>query len=136
MSVRLSEKHGLNPSLVKCYFCGEDVAPLGRLPGDAEAPRAGVHDMEPCDACASLMSRGVLLISVRDEEIERINQAREEIPNPYRTGGWIVVRDEAVSRIFNAEDAEDLRHRRWGYIEDQVWDTIGFPRAPVAEEGV
>lgn len=135
--MRVSPKHGLNPSLVNCYYCGEhkELALFGRLPGDQEAPREAVHDLEPCDTCVDLMSRGVLFISVRDGEIDRTNQARDKIPNPYRTGGWVVVREEAVSRIVAPDAAADLLRRRWAFIEDAVWDKIGLPRAPVSEAG-
>lgn len=40
-SIRLSPKHGLNPSISVCFFCGEDKNEIilpGKLEGDAEAP--------------------------------------------------------------------------------------------------
>ena len=51
--IRLSEKHGVNPSVMLCFLCGESygVALLGKHKDehshDAEAPREGVYEMEP-----------------------------------------------------------------------------------------
>jgi hypothetical protein len=41
-SIRLSEKHGVNPSLMLCFYCGEasGVALLGRLKGDQDSAAA------------------------------------------------------------------------------------------------
>src|SRR5574344_1275048 len=68
MAISLSEKHGLNPMIPKCFVCGEDkniIALMGRLPGDREAPRNAVIDREPCGKCKEYMKAGVILISVR-----------------------------------------------------------------------
>lgn len=53
-SILLSNKHGVNPSLMVCPCCGEStgVALCGRLPDDAEAPRS-MLDLEPCGKCRS-----------------------------------------------------------------------------------
>ena len=40
--IQVSPKHGLNPTIPVCFWCGKErgeVALLGRLPGDAEAPK-------------------------------------------------------------------------------------------------
>ena len=51
MSVRISLKHGLNPSIVICPICKKDtsLALFGRLKGDAEAPKQ--IEGELCDEC-------------------------------------------------------------------------------------
>ena len=51
-SIRLSEKHGVNPSLITCFQCNKDtgVALLGRLPNDKGAPRS-IPDNKLCDTC-------------------------------------------------------------------------------------
>jgi len=90
----LSKKHGVNPTIPVCYYCGKEkneVALLGKLPGDAKADSKTVVDMSPCDDCAELMKKGVMLIGVRDGE---------KGPNPYRTGSVMVVSQEAAERIF------------------------------------
>lgn len=92
--ILLSEKHGINPTIPVCYYCGKEkneVALMGRLPGDAKADSKMVVDMSPCDDCADLMKKGVMLIGVRDGETG---------DNPYRTGSVMVVSQEAAERIF------------------------------------
>lgn len=50
-NIKLSPKHGVNPSLLKCPICGKEygLALLGRLKGDAEAPKTIEGDL--CDEC-------------------------------------------------------------------------------------
>lgn len=122
MSIRLHSKHGLNPVLMNCFLCGE--AKGIALPGAAMkelAPRGGLcFDKEPCDKCRKLMTQGVILISVKPGS---------DHDNPYRTGGWIVVRDEAIGRIFDPESAAGILKSRVAFLEDDAWDNIGFPRS-------
>jgi hypothetical protein len=64
-SIRLSQKHGVNPMIPVCFFCGKEkneIVLLGKLPNDAEAPRTAVIDYEPCDACRELMNNGVTIM--------------------------------------------------------------------------
>lgn len=68
--IKLSEKHGINPSQVICIFCGEAkaIALVGRLPGDAEAPRKILQDYDPCDKCKEDMDKGIALIGVTETD--------------------------------------------------------------------
>lgn len=121
-SIRLSPQHGVNPSVMTCFYCGEakGVALLGHIKGDKAAPRAACFDVEPCDTCAGHMKAGVLLISVRDGESG---------PDPYRTGGWCVIKEEALARILNnAALIADIAKKRVAFLPDQVWDAVGLPR--------
>lgn len=124
MRIRLSEKHGVNPSVSVCFYCGEDKNELvlpGRLPRDAEAPRRAVWSMEPCDQCKEWMAQGVVLISTRDGEAGG--------NDPYRTGQLCVIKDEALKRIVQPKELlDDILRRRFCFIEDQTWDAIGLPR--------
>lgn len=118
--MRLSEKHGVNCTIPHCFFCGEaknELILAGRLPHDAEAPKGKVWDKNPCDKCKGHMEQGIILISVKNGE---------EGDNPYRTGGWVVIREEAFSRIFNGCDA--AIKKRVAFVPDEVWDKIGLPR--------
>lgn len=67
--IQLSPKHGVNPTLLKCFWCGGDMglALLGKLKGDAEAPRETCLNLEPCDACKAKFKQGVQLIEVTDD---------------------------------------------------------------------
>jgi hypothetical protein len=123
--IKLSPKHGVNPAVPLCFFCNEQknevVLPgyMGR--GDPEAPRAAVWDMNPCDKCAGYMKQGVILIS--------INESQTTDPkNPYRTGGWCVVKDAAIERMLEEVAAKGILEARFAFVPDEVWDALGLPR--------
>lgn len=106
-SIRLSEKHGVNPSLINCFFCGESkgIALMGKLKGDAEAPRSCVMDYEPCDKCKAMFDQGVLLIGVTttqpsDGRPPLTAQGGESV---YPTGVHAVITTDAASRLFNIQ---------------------------------
>jgi hypothetical protein len=120
-SLRLSEKYGLNPSVLVCFICGKDsgVALLGNN-GGREAPRR-MLDQRPCPECAEWMEQGVILISVREGSDEK---------NPHRTGGWAVVKDEAVARLFDAESAAHALRKRVAFVSDGAWKMLALPLLP------
>lgn len=112
----------LGIALTKCYFCGKDdkIVMNTRLTGyfakKVEEMNGKVIDKEPCNECKEFMKQGVILISVKDDDPE------------YRTGGWCVIKDEGIKRIFPKEQAEQLLKMRAGFIADSLWDAIGIPR--------
>lgn len=128
MSIRMSPKHGVNPSVAVCFYCNEDTGELilpGMLRGDKEAPARAVWDRVPCDKCKQHMRDGVILISVRDGESG---------DNPYRTGGWCVVTDAYIRRVVTETDlAEDICSKRVAFIPDEAWDLMGLPRGEKVE---
>jgi hypothetical protein len=113
--IRLSQKHGVNPTIPLCFFCHEpknEVVLAGRLPGDAEAPQGKIWDRRPCDQCRKLQAAGVILISVRNGE---------ESDNPYRTGGWVVVKADAVRRFVQPPElAEEIIRKRVAFVPDEA----------------
>jgi hypothetical protein len=123
----ISKEHGLNPGLEQCYFCMKDVGVIlwGHNRGK-EAPRRACVNLDPCSKCAELMKRGVILVSIRDGEFEDVHSSKQP-PNPYRTGGWVVVTEDAVIRMLG-DFAPGLLQLRFGFIEDSAWDKLGFPR--------
>jgi hypothetical protein len=119
--IRLSPKHGVNPAIPLCYVCNEPKNMLllvGRLPGDAEAPKHAVWDKEPCDKCKGYQQQGIILISVKDGE---------DGDNPYRTGGWVVMTEDAVRRVLVGDIVEDICKKRMAFVPDTVWDALGLP---------
>ena len=121
MSIKLSEKHGVNPALDRCFYCGEakGVVLFGRMKGDAEAPREVVIDKEPCQTCAAHMKAGVILIEVRDGE---------ESDTPYRLGGFAVVKDDALRRIIEPPElADQIIKRRMAFVPHEAWVQLGLP---------
>lgn len=112
-SIRISEKHGVNPCIPICFFCGKEkneVALLGRLPNDAEAPMKAVLNYEPCEECAEHMKTGIIVCVVRDGS---------DPENPDRTGGWFVIREEAAVAVFGIDPKQ-----RFIFVEESAWKKV------------
>ena len=125
-SIRISPKHGVNPSLHQCFFCGEPKGVLlfGRRGiEDAEAPREVCIDREPCDKCKGFMEQGIILIGVDADKTT-------DEKNPYRDGNWCVVTEDFISRAISTPVMRfDIMERRCAFLPGDVWDALGQPKA-------
>lgn len=71
-SIRISPKHGINPSVLLCPVCGKEgsLAFNGLMKGDAEAP-SNMIDREPCNECIQKLEEykntGFLILVAKDE---------------------------------------------------------------------
>lgn len=107
-SIKLSPKHGVNPTIGSCFYCGKDtgeIALLGRLKNDAAAPVRTILDYEPCDACKEKFKAGVLCVGVTKD---RPADGRPPISvndgtSLYPTGAYCLMRAEAVRHIFKID---------------------------------
>ncbi|MBP5595332.1 MAG: hypothetical protein J6Y02_08115 [Pseudobutyrivibrio sp.] len=124
--IRLSEKHGLNPTLGVCFFCGEEtgeIGLLGKLKGDKEAPRRAVLNYDPCKKCQDAWKDGVALIACVTEQPEDgrppISVANAQHPDLYPTGNYAVIKPEAAEKAFNIEKGTKVT-----LIEQKVLDKI------------
>ena len=124
--MKLHPKYGVNPTLTTCFICGETneiilvgahtkkLEEAGIARSDGEMPmQIGAINKEPCQKCKEYMKQGVILISVRDGESG---------DNPYRTGGWVVVKKEAAKKIFGD------KIKSIAFVEDKLWDKVKLPR--------
>lgn len=128
-----------------CYYCNKPKEVLLHRRMSKTLPREAVYNVEPCHECAALMDQGILLISVKDGEMENEerkrkvhNQAQRSLPerkrtpyidNPYRTGGWCVVTDDLMRRMLKPGELLDtILQQRVCFMPDKVWDHIGLPR--------
>ena len=138
MSIRLSEKHGVNPTVGICYWCGQDdgtIALLGRLPQDREASHKTVLSYEPCTACKDMWVQGITLIEVEEWPVGEgqppINATRHnKVPHDaiYPTGRWCVMTEEAFQRVFSGPEIEaTLKHRK-AYIQREVYEYLDLAR--------
>lgn len=114
--MRLHPRHGLNPSVEKCFFCGDDkgVVLFGASCKE-EAPRSVVINHEPCKNCQDMLRQGTMLIECRDGE---------KGDNPYRTGRLWVVKDEAAKRM--------KIEGKIAFIEESMAKHMGFHDAEAA----
>ena len=87
--IKLSEKHGVNPSMTVCFYCGEatGIALLGKLKGNEEAPKYICNSIEPCDKCKEKYKDYVLILE---------KPSPEESP----TGRWFAVEKEAMAQDY------------------------------------
>lgn len=109
---------GLNPTIPQCFFCGEDkneVALLGAA-FKGEAPMHMCINKEPCDKCKGYMQQGVIFIGVKDGESGE---------NPFRTGRFCVIKEEAVKRMLN--NSYFVPQSRVAFIEESTWVALGLP---------
>lgn len=130
----MGEKLPWAVALTKCFFCGGDgniIIPrtlTQKVANSVEEMHGKVVDMNPCNKCKELMKQGVILITFDPAKSEKDWNKHGPVPNPYRTGGFFVVKDEAVRRIFNDEGgatAFALKYR-WIFIEHAVAVQLGL----------
>lgn len=113
-------------ALTKCYYCGGDnQVVLHKRFGDVSELNGKVIDMTPCSECAEHMKKGILLITI-DLDKSEDKWYEQRLPNPFRTGTFAVVKDEAIKRVFNPEISDYLIRDRWGFIPHDVAKEIGL----------
>lgn len=91
--ILLSPKHGVNPSIMHCFICGKEtgLALLGKLKGDAEAPKDMTNPNELCDECRQRIKDGnKFILEVEDNADKK---------NPYRTGRLVCIKGTALPEI-------------------------------------
>lgn len=130
-SIALSPKHGLNPTIPICFFCGcekNEVALLGKLKGDAEAPKNVILDYEPCEKCKQLMSMGITIISASTIPVQTGMSPiiENQTIKVYPTGDWCVIKDESdLSKIFKSQEVIDniLKNKK-AVIDSVAYESI------------
>lgn len=107
--IPISPKHGLNPTLATCFWCGKPmgVALVGRIrkdgDNDAEAPREACLDLNPCDECKKLLAKGVHVIEVTADGSkfngnERFALRAKGGTTMWPTGRWAAIKPEALNK--------------------------------------
>ena len=125
-SIKLSPKHGVNPCIPICCWCGKEkneIALLGKLKEDAEAPRNAVLDYEPCEECQAKLNMGVVLIEVtKNQPNENVMPIQEQYGIPlYPTFRYSVIKLEAAKRLF---ENETLINGSRLLIEDNLYSEL------------
>lgn len=134
--LKISPQHGVNPCISVCFFCHEDkeeIALLGKLPGDAKAPMRAVLDYIPCEHCKEKMKQGISLIGVTttpnnpgQPPIQKNNDGVL-----YPTGSLIVVKPDAIRRmISDTSMAEDIIKHGVTYTDESIIQHILNQKQP------
>lgn len=115
-SIKLSPKHGVNPTIPICCWCGKEkneIALMGKIDrNDSEAPKHIILDYEPCDTCRAAFEKGVTFVEVTSEA-DKINPnlvpiSYDDKKNPtYPTFNVAVVKTEAARKIIPSADFKD-----------------------------
>jgi len=134
MTITLHKKHGLNPTMDTCFYCGKakDILLIGNktikwekagiASSDGKMPQQiGVINDEPCQECKGFMEKGIILVSVKDEEEDRNEK------NPFRTGKMCVITEEAIKRILQGDLLNSILKTRFSFILDEAWKKLGLP---------
>lgn len=129
-NIKLSPKHGVNPTIPICVWCGEEkneIALMGQIGDrrkgeDLEAPRHCVLDYEPCDTCAEQWSYGVAILEATVERPTpyRPPMKQENGVDIYPTMRMVVISAESASQIFGAEMSAGQRI----LLEDRAFENI------------
>ena len=110
--IKLSPKHGVNPCIPVCFFCGNErneIVLFGKMGrDDPEAPMKAVVDYEPCEECKKKFAEGVLLVEVTTSP-EYIGMPIAK--DAYPTGRYVVVKPEALNGDFKA-GSKALVHKK------------------------
>ena len=102
-SIKISPKHGLNPTIPVCFWCGKqknEIALMGRMTDDIEAPKNMVLDYVPCEECQSHMAMGVAVLEASDHPNTEGQPPMQK--GVYPTSRFVVVTTECADRVFSA----------------------------------
>ena len=102
--IKMSPKHGANPTIPICFWCGEnreEVALLVKInKNDDKAPMNCIIDYEPCDKCKAAMKSGICLMGMSKTPLFE-NQPR--LSHGYPTSQFIVVKPQALDYLIQDE---------------------------------
>ena len=101
--IKISPKYGVNPTIPVCFWCGKqknEIALMGHMKGDIEAPKNMVLDYVPCEECQSHMAMGVAILEASDHPNTEGQPPMQK--GVYPTSRFVVVTTECADRVFNA----------------------------------
>lgn len=126
-SVKISPRHGLNPSIPICFWCGEEkneVVLLGKMnKEDSEAPRRILIDYKPCEKCKKAFEQGIQVIGVNttpffDNQEPLKDEGDDRL---YPSGAYFIATEQWVNRVIDDEDIRNstLKTRKL-LMEDNI----------------
>lgn len=121
-SIKLSEKHGVNPSMQVCFWCGEviGVALMGRLKDDVEAPKEVVLDYSLCDKCKEKEKTFIHLIEV----VSKDNGNPPISKDAYPTGRNMWIKDAALQSIITEDSFNAIKDKRAALMLPETFEAF------------
>lgn len=121
-------------ALLKCFLCGGDgdiiigkratSAPEGE--SKVEKMHGKIMHTEPCGKCKEYMKQGVIIITIDPEK------SGDKIEDAWRTGGWFVVKENAVKRMAEVSTDEGKKainqaiSKRVLFMAHDIAETLGL----------
>jgi hypothetical protein len=127
MNIRLSDNHGVNPSLGVCFWCGGDTGDillLGRLPGDEPAPMRAVYSYLPCATCQADWQKGIVLIEAKHAAWDTRPQIQ---PGVWPTGRWAILTRDAAARFIREPLMTVVQKAGKAFVPPEVFNLIQPP---------
>lgn len=147
--ITISPKHGLNPSLDMCFWCGQPkgIILCGRVHEkkgdrtDIEAPKETCLNLDPCDNCKENFKLGVQIIEVVEDGTKFQNKLQFAIKDGngkvvWPTGRYVVMKAESIKggkpgthmlcdtatmdKIFAAHDRKKAEKQKGGKEKKEV----------------
>lgn len=128
--IPLSEKHGVNPSVDRCFICGKDYAVVlfGKMKGDVKAPMS-VCTGGLCEECAKVKEAGAIFLIEIDEA------KTTDMESPWRTGRIVGVTERTLRQMINtSEFADTIIEKGLAFLPIEVFESLGFPNAITVTE--
>jgi len=128
-------------ALTNCFYCleGSDILINSRLTPTAANHVRKFHgkvcSMEPCSKCRDYMKDNIILLTIDESKSDEgwqtppqdPDKRRHWIPNPYRAGGFVVVRPDFIERVFNPPElVQQILKYRWSFIEHEAAIQLGL----------
>lgn len=104
-NLKVSPKHGLNPSIEKCPVCGKEMGIVlyGRLKGDIEAPKYSEQNL--CDECkVSYLTLLEANPTTRKPTGRRLYIKREFINERFRKEDFLLMKEEDFNETLKLID--------------------------------
>lgn len=110
VSVRDDTRH------CRCLHCKHEWQWVVRI--SPHTPNLSGEETIHCPECSS-------------KEVHAGPVQKEDLTNPYRTGGWVVVAERFIREAVQpADEMTRVLKGRFAYVQDSVWDHWGLPRSP------
>lgn len=123
-SIKVSPKHGVNPSIDHCFWCGKKIgiALFGKLKNDAEAPKNVCTSYEPCEECKFQMEQGITFMEATETPP---NPNTPPLGNAYPTGRMFILTEDAVKHLLNDGPLKDtVLEKRKCFLTPDMFDSL------------